>query len=222
MRFDVAGALPLGSTIQSATLSMWLINSAPGSGTRVVRLHRALSDWGEAGSDGLGSGDEAEVGDATWLHRYFPDEFWDSPGGDFAAAVSAETTVLTSGTFSWGSTVGMVADVQHWVDTPAENFGWLVRGDESVIQTAKAFGTHEVKGAPIFLPRLTIVFEPGAVVGDCDGDGDVDVVDFEVYADCVTGVGGSLGAGCACVDFDDDGDVDFHDAGAIQRAFTGR
>ena len=37
----------------------------------------------------------------------------------------------------------MVADVQDWLDNPANNFGWIVIGDESSSRTAKRFDSRE-------------------------------------------------------------------------------
>jgi hypothetical protein len=58
--------------------------------------------------------------------------------------------------------------------------------------------------------------------GDCDGDGDVDLVDFGSMQLCFTGPGGGpVEPECECCDFDDDDDVDLVDFGDFQLAFTG-
>ncbi len=97
-------------------------------------LHRLTSDWGEGDSDapgGEGVGADAAAGDATWIHTFYDSETWDEPGGDFVADSSADAVVEATGTYSWGSTAAMVADVQQWVDDPESNFGWIVLGDET-------------------------------------------------------------------------------------------
>lgn len=73
---------------------------------------------------------------------------------------------------------------------------------------------------------LTGGFWPAAafgetVRGDCDGDQDVDLVDFGDFQLCFTGSTGILTAGCECADFDGDSDVDLVDFGAFQLAFSG-
>jgi hypothetical protein len=220
LRFDVAGALPAGAEVQSVVLNLKLFNSGPATVSSLTALHRVLGDWGEGTSNGLGSGGPSTAGDATWLHRFYPTVFWDTPGGDYAPLVSAATLVGDSGFFAWGSTPEMVADVQFWQDQPESNFGWAVVGDEGGQRTAKGFATHEIEDDPS-LPRLTIVYTT-AVPGDCDDDGDVDVLDYATFLECFTGVGGGQpGEQCGCVDMDDDGDVDLHDLGRLQMSFTG-
>ncbi|HNQ22952.1 MAG TPA: S8 family serine peptidase [Phycisphaerae bacterium] len=62
---------------------------------------------------------------------------------------------------------------------------------------------------------------PSTTPGDLDGDGDVDVNDFVLFADCLSGPGVAYPEGCADADFDEDGDVDLVDVAAFQAAFTG-
>jgi hypothetical protein len=69
----------------------------------------------------------------------------------------------------------------------------------------------------------------GAVGGDMDGDGDVDLVDFAAFQLCFTGTCEAAPCepalfgdpDCEISDFDTDGDVDLTDFGAFQLAFTG-
>ena len=52
--------------------------------------------------------------------------------------------------------------------------------------------------------------------------GGVNLFDFDAFGACVTGPGAGLPeSGCACFDFDSDGDVDLIDWGGLQLAYTG-
>lgn len=61
----------------------------------------------------------------------------------------------------------------------------------------------------------------GALTGDFDGDGDVDLTDVETFQSCVSGPGGGVDPGCQPGDADHDNDVDFADFAALQISFTG-
>jgi hypothetical protein len=142
--FDISGRAPPGSRITTVTLSLNLSRTV--SGPEKVHLHRLLADWGEGTSDAPaneGGGIAATPGDATWLHRFYFQETWKTAGGDFSEAASAESEVAGTGEYNWGSTPQMVADVQDWLDRPASNFGWLLRGNESKTQAAKRFDSSE-------------------------------------------------------------------------------
>lgn len=177
VRFDVAGSLPPGATVVSARLDLYCSKAAPGSAFQTVGLHRVTGDWGEAGSDGgleEGQGAPAQAGDATWVDRFFAQGApWTTLGGDFVAAASATATVGGAGTPASWSSAGMSADVQGWLDLPTGNFGWLIRGNETVLQTTRRFDSGSIDFAP-FRPKLTVEYEttvpdtPGAVP---DGDG---------------------------------------------------
>jgi len=55
--------------------------------------------------------------------------------------------------------------------------------------------------------------------GDFNGDGSVDLEDFEVLSDCLTGPGLELGIDCSGADVDGDGDVDLLDFANLQALF---
>ncbi len=155
--FDVAAAVPAGSTIDAVSLDMTLSKTRTAI-PRAVGLHRATADWGEGASNATGqegSGTAAQAGDATWLHTFSPGSLWTTAGGDFAGAASATTNVAGNGVYTWASTAQLVADVQSWLDTPAGNFGWVVVGDESTNTTAKRFNSRENNGGN---PALTITY----------------------------------------------------------------
>ncbi|MHC4709527.1 MAG: DNRLRE domain-containing protein [Planctomycetota bacterium] len=209
LAFDVAGALPAGAKITEASLTLSLVQT--NSGPQAHSLHRVLADWGEGtSSSGGGSGAPATPGDATWLHTFYPDQFWVDPGGDFSATVSSTQTVGSAGVaYTWPSTSQMVADVQAWLDSPGEDFGWLLTGNEAEVRTAKKFASRE--SAQIELrPALTIEFD--ACPWDLDGDGDVGVTDLLLL---LSGFGPCAGGEDCPGDFDGDGAVGVTDLLAL-------
>jgi hypothetical protein len=162
--FDVAGAIPPGSVIISAALTLHMSRST--SGPQPVALHRLLADWGEGTSSAAGEGGmggAATTGDATWLHTFFDSHFWTTPGGEFTPVASASISVAAEGSYTWASTPQLQADAQAWLDDPANNFGWLLLGNETSPATTKRFNTRE-NSDPATRPQLTLVFEPVAVV----------------------------------------------------------
>ena len=127
----------------SATLELNMSRS--NSDGKKVSLHKAKKDWGEESSDAdgeEGGGAPAETGDATWLHTFSNTGTWDMPGGDYDALESASTVVGDVGMYSWSSPQ-MASDVQDWLDGTADNFGWLLLGDESSAASAKRFDSRE-------------------------------------------------------------------------------
>jgi hypothetical protein len=99
--FDVAGAIPPGSTITAVSLTMNMSMTPAGAVT--VELHRLLADWGEGTSHapmGEGDGAPATTNDATWRHRFFDSVFWTTQGGDFSPTVSASQSVAGVGQYT--------------------------------------------------------------------------------------------------------------------------
>jgi hypothetical protein len=155
--FDIAGNIPAGATINSATLSLHM--SMTISGAQAIELHWLSADWGQGTSNSdsnPGQGAPATTNDATWVYRFFnTTATWTNLGGDFVNTVSASTFVGGFGFYTWGSTTQMVTDVQGWLDTPSNNFGWIVLGNETTFPTTKRFDSS--KNSTIdFRPTLTI------------------------------------------------------------------
>jgi spore coat protein A, manganese oxidase len=160
LAFDIAGNVPAGSVIESATLTLTMSRTKVGA--MQLDLHRLTSDWGEGTSNAdaqEGGGASATTNDATWIHTFYPGSFWTTPGGDLVGAVSASASVAGNGAYTWGSTAQMVTDVQSWLNTPATNFGWILQGPEGA-RSAKRFNSRENTNVAT-RPTLVIEFTSG-------------------------------------------------------------
>lgn len=166
--FDVAGAIPSGALIVYAGLRLELDQVGPGVSLPVtVNLHRLSGDWGEGASiapSPEGQGGPAQTNDATWLHRFYDSVSWTTPGGDFDSLVSAGEIVFQAQAYDWvcSDTNQMLADVQAWLDTPASNFGWLLKmanESPSLTFTALRFISKDHPTADK-RPKLTVAYLP--------------------------------------------------------------
>lgn len=153
--FDVS-MLGVDVSVEEVELRLTVTN-APGSDPTTIAVHRLQADWGEgASSSGGGTGAPAEFGDATWIHRFYPDSTWLASGGDFDPSASATVEVGAEGTFVWTGEE-LVRDVESWIHGTAGNYGWVLVGDESNPSTARRFGSRENE-IPEVRPELTIRF----------------------------------------------------------------
>ena len=157
IKFDMAGDLPLGLTLNSASLTLQLKQSS--TGERSADIHRMRGDWGEGASSSPaigGQGAPAEASDATWLNPFYPDTLWFVPGGDYVEGeISVTQTVNGPGAYTWSSPQ-FLEDVRRWYEHPLENFGWMLIIDESQ-HSAKRFHSREAAD-PANRPKLIIDF----------------------------------------------------------------
>jgi hypothetical protein len=169
LRFDVAGSVPAGSTVTSVQVGMFVETSGPtGDASDVHTLHRLQADWGEGASEcSVGTGGGADVGDATFQYAKYATEAWTLLGGDFTATPSGSILMPTSGTATFSSQAGLVADVQSWLNQPSTNFGWILIGNEAVAKNARKISSREGGGAP----SLSITFTPPAATPPAVPDG---------------------------------------------------
>lgn len=144
--FDLT-EIPAGSQIDNVELQLYM--NRTGAGLHTIELYEILKDWGEGTSDGAtgsgqgeGRGADATTGDATWVHTFYPNQNWDSPGGDYESTAVAALGVDGVGSYTWASTDELVALVQKWLDTPEDNHGLILVGDEQLSATAKRFSSR--------------------------------------------------------------------------------
>ncbi len=167
LKFNVAAAIPPGSTITAAELRLYV--SQANAAAVPVDLHRLLADWGEGTSvapGNGGTGTAATAGDATWTHRIFSATPWTTPGGDYAAGPSATVTAAGIGSTASFSSAGVIADVQSWLDTPAQNHGWILIAQTPQVGQARRFDSREFPDAAR-RPALEVTFTASGTVGAC-------------------------------------------------------
>ena len=196
IRFDTS-TIPPGSVITSVQLKLYM--SATQSGAFNISLHRALESWGEGASFAFGGGGApAQPGDATWVNRFYPGQPWTTPGGVYDSVASATKSVSGIAWYTWTSSTRLVSDVQGWVTTPTNNWGWLVLGNETTLQSVKRFDSRNSK---VNNPQLIVTYNPPpANPADVNGDGFVNGIDLAIVL-------GGWGTNNAIADIDNDGFV---------------
>src|SRR5262249_49651360 len=146
IHFDVAANVPPGSRIQSASLKLHMSRTSTVGRAITISLHHSVSDFGEGSSAATGNegqGAAATPGDATWHHSFYTTPLWTTPGGDYDGAPTSSLLVDGEDFYTWPSTIGVVSEVQSWLDSPQTNFGWVVAADDEVTsQTAKRFDSR--------------------------------------------------------------------------------
>ena len=160
LQFDIANNVPPTATINNAVLTLDLEARGPASALETHSIHVVLTPWGEgpsfAGGMGGGIGAAAVPPDATWLFGMIGGIPWVAAGGDFVPGPSATIPVPAGplGPYIW-NTAQMAADVQGWLNTPATNFGWLLKIDiEGIVATASRWGSKDI-GVP---PNLAVTY----------------------------------------------------------------
>jgi len=161
VKFDL-GVVPAGSTIDSVNFGITIDQVPPIASNFILSLHTVSENWGEGASNAPGPegrGTTAQPGDATWLHRFYDSDVWNTAGGDFApGAVASEPVSSAPQSVIFASSPQLVAAVQAWVDDPSSNHGWILLGDEIVTQNARRILSRENAGPGN--PLLSIEFTP--------------------------------------------------------------
>jgi hypothetical protein len=168
IRFDIAGNLPSNATIQNASLIL-TIGKVPDEkfvGT-TQSIHRVTTVWGATNTaladpdNKQGNGVPAQDGEATWNEAIRGTTNWSNPGGDYNSLASASNGVspVANSEVVW-SDLGLINDIQLWLDTPSVNLGWIVIGNESFTKNARGYYSMDNTdlSAAGRAPRLTIEY----------------------------------------------------------------
>ena len=146
-RFDLS-VIPSSALVIAAELELVAVTENSQHQASIFALHRLLKDWGEGSGSSSNSGEPATTNAATWNNRFHPTLSWGMPGGaaglDYAQAFSATNFIDALTNYTFGSTAGMVADVQLWLKNPGSNFGWIfLSQSEATSFTVRRFASRE-------------------------------------------------------------------------------
>ena len=163
VQFDILGNVPAGAVINSVSLSFVQTKIGPGA-TASFELHKLTKNWGEGSVAGLGQGLAAGAGDATWNSAANGVTSWTAAGGDFGGVSGTTVFGTTLTTYTFASTAALIADVQNWLNSPATNFGWLVKAGDEVTVNARELGSREgpTNQKPSLVINYTVVPEPAS------------------------------------------------------------
>ena len=178
MKFDLAAALPAGTKITFAQLSLEVVGQpVDGDAPSSFQLRRMRRDWGEGTKKGnpptLGA--LATAGEANWTHRFaLTTNEWAAPGGveglDFVAANSGEQYVygINLSPYLFDATTNMLADLQGWLAQPETNFGWMLLSlSEAENFSARRFASREdmYRAPKLQVDFFTVKFDAISVTG---------------------------------------------------------
>ena len=169
LKFDLAGSVPAGATITSASLTIQVVKQSGSPSDSTFDLRRLLVDWGE-GAQTEKTGTAASPGEATWNARMAPSTLWKVPGGaegsDFSQVKSGSRPISGPASYTFTSTAASISDAQLWLDQPSANFGWILLTEaEGLGGTARRIGSRE---DPPNAPVLTIEYAVGATASRID------------------------------------------------------
>jgi uncharacterized repeat protein (TIGR01451 family) len=133
IQFDLS-SIPPATPISCAAILLFEKDSDT---DQTIYIHQVNASWLES--------------QATWNNRTSTNP-WASAGGDYASSSAASFVPDVSSTLQ---EVNITALVQDWVDTPASNFGVLLRSETSGGNTDIQFGSLE-SSDPV--PRLIVEY----------------------------------------------------------------
>jgi len=135
-KFDIAANVPANATITSVTLTLQAIKTPQLAEPSTFDLRTILGAWTESG--------------VTWNS---------APG--FSGTPSATIPVTGVGSYVFGSTPEMIADVQSWLNNPGSSQGWmLVSEDELSDHTARRWGARDGASPPSLVVNYSTAAPP--------------------------------------------------------------
>ena len=108
------------------------------------------------------------------------------------------------------------------IDCPVTSAAGSVHSDGTVLVVGQVADGVVSNGTDQLIVGAVACWFAPACPGDLDGNGVIDLADWDDFVLCLTGPdGGSAGPQCTCFDAEGDGDGDLADFATFQAVFTG-
>lgn len=154
LKFDLT-SVPSSTTILSADLNLWF-SSTNSSSPININLHKLTSAW--------------EENQASWNYaKTIPYTTWKTVGGDFSNVnpstvkdIGAPPTSLADAMVNWNVPLDVI---QGWVNNPATNYGFLLKGENEKTQIYKKFASSEHSVLDKYKPQLVVTYKTTARLG---------------------------------------------------------
>lgn len=168
VRFDAPlPALPPGAHITSANLRLWQ-TSNNGAKDSIANLYPIRRDY-----------DPAAV---TW-NNYIAATPWEVPGAEGASDVGRLADAFALDRHAHVQRVwDVTAEVASWYSGSPSSYGFLLRSNDEADSYSRYATPAE--SDPALWPELEITYSPCTLPSDLNGDGDVDVADIMLVANC--------------------------------------
>ncbi|MBK5226454.1 MAG: DNRLRE domain-containing protein [Thermoleophilia bacterium] len=178
LKFDLS-AIPVGSTINSATMSLYQ-HAQQDATIPQLGVYYATHSWTEGTGNGTATADGA-----TW-NSYNGISNWTSSGGDFNGTAQATATARSSNAWVDFSITGLA---QSWVSGTFANEGMFVKksGENPAVSDYKTFYSSDYLGDSSLRPKLVIEYVPAP--------GSMTLTINETYNRDASPGGGSVGFG---------------------------
>lgn len=179
LKFDLS-AIPVGSTINSATMSLYQ-HAQQDATTPQLGVYYTTRSW----TEGTGNGTATTDG-ATW-NSYNGTSNWTTAGGDFNGTAQATATAPNS-TNAWVD-FSITGLAQSWVSGTFANEGMFVKksGENPAVSDYKTFYSSDYLGDSSLRPKLVIEYVPAP--------GSMTLTVNETYNRDASPGGGSVGFG---------------------------
>ena len=145
-----ATGIPSGSTVSSATLSLYYYAVQKDAAGRTYWAYRITqTDWVEGTSN-----DVTEAGASDWNHRQHDTLSWSSAGGTYTETDGVSTTVPAS--YAWMEWA-VTAQVQYAITNGVDAY-FLIRDSAETADTGSYFYSKEEATQTTLRPKLSITF----------------------------------------------------------------